>query len=79
MSSAWTRSRRCILQWLLQKGVATSPLCNELSEVYANFDVELPEHPQPEIEPPDESEWLFDSNRDYVTQIGFYKQRKVKS
>lgn len=38
---------------------------------------ELPEHPIPEIEPPDESGWLFDSSRNYLDQIAVYKARRA--
>ena len=36
----------------------------------------LPDHPEPEVDPPDESGWLFDSSRDYLEQIGVYKARR---
>ena len=37
---------------------------------------ELPDHPETEIDPPDETGWLFDSSRDYLEQIGVYKARR---
>jgi hypothetical protein len=39
-------------------------------------EVELPERPQAETEPPDEDDWLFDASRDYLTQLAMYKGRK---
>jgi hypothetical protein len=38
---------------------------------------ELPEHPEIEIDLPDETAWLFDSSRDYLEQIGVYKARRA--
>lgn len=37
--------------------------------------IELPEREKAEITTPDESNWLFDSSRDYLTQLQFYKAR----
>ena len=36
---------------------------------------ELPEVPEPEIAE-DNAEWLFDSSRDYLEQLEYYKKRK---
>jgi hypothetical protein len=41
-----------------------------------SFRVELPERPEAECNPPDESDWLFDSQRKYLEQIAVYKARK---
>jgi len=32
----------------------------------------LPELPQPDVEP-DEDGWLYDSSRDYLEQLSYYK------
>jgi hypothetical protein len=42
----------------------------------AGFDPELPDRPSPEIAEVDESDWLFDSRRDYLKQMDVYKARK---
>jgi hypothetical protein len=52
------------------------PLHKELVEEYETFDPLLPKRPEPEPIPPDESEWLFDSRRDYLPQLKFYQRRK---
>jgi hypothetical protein len=36
----------------------------------------LPVHPEAETEPVDEETWLFDAQRDYLTQLSIYKARK---
>lgn len=41
-----------------------------------DFDPELPERPEPEVEPPDESEWLYDSDRDYLAQLQYYRDHR---
>jgi hypothetical protein len=38
------------------------------------FNPTLPERPQPHVEPGDESTWLYDSQRDYLTQLSVYKR-----
>jgi hypothetical protein len=38
--------------------------------------IELPVCPEPVTETADESEWLFNSARDYLNQLAFYKARK---
>ena len=43
---------------------------------FDDLEIELPERPEAEIDPPDESRWLFDSNRDYVEQLGHYQARR---
>jgi hypothetical protein len=45
-------------------------------EMAAGFDPELPDRPSPEIAEVDESDWLFDSRRDYLEQMDVYKARK---
>ena len=47
----------------------------ELTDVVENFHVELPERPAPEVNP-DETDWLFDSSREYLAQLEFYEARK---
>jgi hypothetical protein len=42
----------------------------------AHFQVTLPERSTPEIDPVDEDDWLFSSERDYLTQLAMYKARK---
>jgi hypothetical protein len=37
------------------------------------FDPSLPERAQSDLEPPDESAWLFDSSRDYFDQLRAYR------
>jgi hypothetical protein len=44
----------------------------ELDTIADAFDPELPERPEPEIDEPDEADWLFDSDRDYLTQLEHY-------
>jgi hypothetical protein len=39
-------------------------------------EVELPERPEPETDPPDEDDWLFDASREYLAQLAMYKARK---
>ena len=41
------------------------------------LDVDLPPRPDPEIDLPDESSWLYDSGRDYLGQLSVYKRRKL--
>jgi hypothetical protein len=36
----------------------------------------LPARPEADIEPVDEAGWLFDAQRDYLTQLSIYKARK---
>jgi hypothetical protein len=47
-----------------------------LQEEMDRFDeVELPERPEPETDAVDEDEWLYSSDRDYLTQLAMYKAR----
>ena len=41
-----------------------------------NLEVCLPDRPDPEILPTDESAWLYCSERDYLEQMRVYKARK---
>jgi vacuolar-type H+-ATPase subunit H len=59
-----------------------APLQDQLDTLREQLDgeleqvkLELPERPEAEITPPDESGWLFDSSRDYLNQLQFYKPR----
>jgi hypothetical protein len=47
-----------------------------LQEAMDRFEVDLPERPEPDIEPLDEEAWLYSSDRDYLTQLAMYKQHK---
>jgi hypothetical protein len=47
-----------------------------VQEDMALFQVMLPERPEPETDPVDEDDWLFDSNRTYLAQLAMYKRRK---
>jgi hypothetical protein len=47
-----------------------------IQEAADSLDVDLPPRPEPEIDLSDESDWLFDSARDYLTQLSIYKLRK---
>jgi hypothetical protein len=51
-------------------------LSRKLVELYENFNPDLPRRPAPELDSPDESEWLFDSNRSYLEQLSYYQRRK---
>lgn len=37
------------------------------------MEIDLPERPDPEVDPPPEDSWLFDSSRDYFEQLPYYK------
>jgi hypothetical protein len=41
-----------------------------------DFDVDVPPRPEPETNPPDEEDWLFDASREYLDQLEMYKQRR---
>jgi hypothetical protein len=41
------------------------------------FDPELPERPEPDVDPPDEDDWLFDASREYEEQLEFYKAHRT--
>jgi hypothetical protein len=40
------------------------------------FRLALPARPEAEADPLDEDTWLFDGQRDYLTQLSIYKARK---
>ena len=52
------------------------PLREKLAQLSKQFNPELPVRPAPHIDVPDEKDWLFDSRRDYLDQLAFYKARK---
>lgn len=41
------------------------------------LDVDLPERPEAEADPPDEADWLLDTNRGYGEQLHHYHARKA--
>ena len=41
-----------------------------------SFEADLPERPEADIQPPDEDEWLLDTNRQYMEQLEIYQTRK---
>jgi hypothetical protein len=47
-----------------------------ITEMVAEFDPALPDRPSSEMAEIDESDWLFDSRRDYLAQMAMYKARK---
>jgi hypothetical protein len=47
-----------------------------LQETVAGLQIDLPSRPDPETDPPDEDDWLYDSGREYVEQIESYQQYK---
>jgi hypothetical protein len=51
-------------------------LREQVEAVVEDFDVDLPERPEPEVDRPKESDWLFDSARDDLEQLRHYKARK---
>jgi hypothetical protein len=53
-------------------GKKLKDLGDEVDNAAEAFDPELPDRPEPEVKPPDESGWLFDVDRDYLTQLGYY-------
>lgn len=63
---------------------ALAPYQEEIDAVWqaiqaktAEFKPDLPPRPRSTLPPPDDSDWLFDSSRDYFTQLAAYKQRKA--
>jgi hypothetical protein len=46
----------------------------ELRETAKTCDLVLPDRPAPETDPPDESDWLFDAQREYDEQLEYYKR-----
>jgi transcriptional regulator with XRE-family HTH domain len=49
---------------------------DEIDSIAEAFDPDLPKRPEPEVEEPDESAWLFDSDRDYLTQLEYYRAHR---
>ena len=47
-----------------------------VSEAADDLVVDLPDRPEAEIDPPDESNWLFDSTRDYGEQLCHYRAHR---
>jgi len=45
-------------------------------ETRGEFEVELPSRPDPNVDPGDEDDWLFCSEREYTEQLAVYKGRK---
>jgi len=45
-------------------------------ETRDGFEVELPSRPDPNVDPGDEDDWLFCSEREYTEQLAVYKARK---
>lgn len=50
-------------------------LRSDMEQALDDLEVTLPDRPTAEVDPPDESAWLFDARRDYMTQLTFYKDR----
>ena len=48
-----------------------------IQEAADSLIVDLPPRPEPEIDIPDERDWLYDSGRDYLSQLSVYKRRKL--
>jgi hypothetical protein len=46
----------------------------EAQQKMDDLQITLPERPEPEIDEQDEDDWLYDSDRDYVDQLGHYHQ-----
>jgi hypothetical protein len=41
--------------------------------------IELPDRPEADLAAPDETDWLFDSSRDYLDQLAAYKAQREPS
>jgi len=48
----------------------------QVEEAADDLMVDLPDRPEAEINPPDESDWLFDSTRSYGDQLHYYRAHK---
>jgi hypothetical protein len=48
-----------------------------VEELQETFSPNLPSRPEPEVDEPDETDWLFDAARDYMTQLRYYQARKA--
>ena len=53
-------------------GQLRSDVRNAINEL----EVELPERPVAEMADNDDAYWLYDSTRDYMAQLAFYKERR---
>lgn len=51
-------------------------LREEMDSAAADLELTLPLRPEPEVAPPDESDWLFDASRNYFDQLAVYQARK---
>jgi hypothetical protein len=50
-----------------------------LDEKTSSLEIDLPGRPDPEVDVPDEGDWLFDSGREYLEQLEVYKAFQGKS
>src|SRR5262249_44976310 len=48
----------------------------DLADAVDELDIELPDRPEPDIDEPDESDWLLDITRPFFEQLAVYKARK---
>lgn len=48
----------------------------DVREAVEQLEIELPDRPEPEYDGDGDSDWLYDSRRDYSTQLSFYKARR---
>ena len=53
------------------------PQIDALTEAREYFEYPETERPETQVDAPDESAWLFDSARDYLTQLDYYQARKA--
>lgn len=54
-------------------------IAEQVSEAERELEIDLPARPRGEVPSVDTSGWLFDTSRDYFTQLRFYKRHKSKS
>jgi hypothetical protein len=54
-----------------------SPLCQGVIAKGTSLEVDLPDRPEAVTADVDESEWLFDSSREYMEQIKHYHRHKT--
>jgi hypothetical protein len=50
----------------------------EVERAASGFNPELPVRPAQEVSEQNEQDWLFDSGREYLEQLAFYKEQKAK-
>lgn len=48
----------------------------DVLEAVEQLEIELPDRPEPEYAGDGDGDWLYDSRRDYSTQLSFYKARR---